>query len=101
MIIGDRLFFYMDAFAGIDDIRSSKKLEAIAVQFFNGFSHCTLSKGVQVPRTSILVTANQPFSDQERLYLANIVTNYAMIKIILNLLFALQEFSADHSYPFS
>ena len=51
---------------GIDDIRSCKKLEAIAVQLFNGFSHTTLARGLQQPRTSLIVTANQPFCDQER-----------------------------------
>ena len=51
---------------GLDDCTSSKKVEMIAVQFFNGFSHVTVSKGTQKPKTSILLTANQPFTDTQR-----------------------------------
>ena len=53
-------------YPGIDDIKSAKKLETVAVQFFNGFSHNTVSKGCQKPRTSLLVTSNQPFVESER-----------------------------------
>ena len=45
---------------------SEKKMESIAVQFFNGFQHNTVSKGVQIPKTSLVVTSNQPFVSNER-----------------------------------
>ena len=38
---------------GIDDIKSAKKLETVAVWFFNGFAHNTVGKGSQ-----ILITFN-------------------------------------------
>ena len=62
---------YIYIYIGIDDIRSAKKVEAIAVQFFNGFGHNTASSGLLKPRTTIIITANSPFCDSERLKFCN------------------------------
>ena len=51
---------------GIDDIRSEKKAETVAVQFFNGFSHNTCSTGELKPHTSVIITSNSAFSNSER-----------------------------------
>ena len=51
---------------GIDDIRSAKKAENIAMQFFNGFFHNTISKGEHKPRTSVILTSNNSFDTSER-----------------------------------
>ena len=51
---------------GIDDIRSAKKAETIAVQFFNGFAHNTCQSGQLKPSTSVIITSNSTFSDSRR-----------------------------------
>lgn len=51
---------------GVDDIRSAKKLEDIAVEFYNGFTKRSVSNGEVKPRTSILATSNCAFSNSER-----------------------------------
>lgn len=52
---------------GIDDIKSVKKLEDLAVDFFNRFVRKTISRGEQCPKTGLVVTANCSFSDKQRL----------------------------------
>ena len=53
---------------GIDDIRSAKKAESIAVQFFNGFSYnmCTCLSGELKPQTSVIITSHSTFCSSER-----------------------------------
>lgn len=51
---------------GIDDIRSSKRAETIAVQFFNGFAHNTCASGERKSQTSVIMTSNSPFCSSER-----------------------------------
>ncbi len=51
---------------GIDDIRSTKKAETVAVQVFNGFAHNTCTNGQQKPSTSVIITSNSTFYSNER-----------------------------------
>ena len=51
---------------GFDDITSAKKLEEMAVGFFNGFTKKTSAKGDLRPRTGLIITANRPFSENQR-----------------------------------
>lgn len=50
---------------GIDDVKSAKKAESIAIQFFNGFAHNTCS-GEHRPLTSVIISSNCTFSASER-----------------------------------
>lgn len=45
---------------------SKKKMEEIAVEYFNGFTKRTLSAGPVTPRSSLIVTSNKSFSDSPR-----------------------------------
>lgn len=51
---------------GIDNIRSAKKAESIAVQFFNGFSHHTCQSGERRLLTSVIMTSNCTFDTNDR-----------------------------------
>lgn len=51
---------------GVDDIKSAKRLEEIAVEFFNGFTKRSVSSGEIKPRTSIIATSNCSFSNSQR-----------------------------------
>ena len=58
--------------AGFDDIRSARKMEELAVGFFNGFAFQTVTRGAITPRTTVLVTSNQAFTETPR-YTAKIM----------------------------
>lgn len=51
---------------GLDDIKSAAAMEEIAVHFYNGACHTTVSSGQTVPHTSLIVTANDSFCGTER-----------------------------------
>lgn len=51
---------------GIDDIKSAKKLEELAVEFFNGFTCKTVQGGEARPKTGLIVTSNCPFAENQR-----------------------------------
>lgn len=51
---------------GLDDIVSSKKMEEISIEFFNGFKRKTVGRGAIKPRTSVIVTSNMTFSESPR-----------------------------------
>ena len=51
---------------GVDDIDSPNIMEHLAVQFFNGAGHFTISTGANHPRTSVLVTSNKHFAECAR-----------------------------------
>ncbi len=51
---------------GIDDIVSHRKMEEIAVEFFNGFTKRTVGSGAVKPKSSLIVTSNQSFAASPR-----------------------------------
>lgn len=51
---------------GIDDVNSGKKLEELSVDLFNGFVRRTIGHGPMKPKTSLIVTSNQEFSETQR-----------------------------------
>ena len=50
----------------LDDVDSAKKFESIVVQFFNQASYTTNARGELKPRTSLIISANQPYTHSER-----------------------------------
>jgi hypothetical protein len=50
----------------LDDLKSSLKMEELAVEFFNGFSKTTLSGGTTRPKTGLVITANETFANNQR-----------------------------------
>ena len=51
---------------GVDDICTPGHIENLAVQFFNGADHSTISGGANHPRTGILLTSNKHFAKSSR-----------------------------------
>lgn len=51
----------------LDDVRSAKKIEEIAVEFYNGFTKRSVACGEVKPKSSVIATSNCPFSTSERL----------------------------------
>jgi len=50
----------------LDDVDSAKKFECIAVQFFNQASYTTNARGELKPRTSLIISVNQPYTHSDR-----------------------------------
>ena len=61
-----QLSFVIHVCLGVDDVRSKLKLEEIAVELFNGFTKRTIGRGCLKPKTSLIVTSNNPFSESDR-----------------------------------
>ena len=54
-----------------DDINSAKKFEELSVELLNDFSIATLLGGEIKPKTGIIITANSPFTETQRLVITN------------------------------
>ena len=48
-------------------IALTKKIEEIAVEFYNGFTKRSVACGEVKPKSSVIATSNCPFSTSERL----------------------------------
>lgn len=93
------------AFAGIDDIRSAKKLEELAVDFFNCFTRKTVAGGELRPRTGLVITSNCSFGDSQRYHTCHYLPLVMCMRIafvysiiLYHTLFSSQIHSADCSY---
>ena len=58
----------------VDDIASANAMETMAVQLTSNASHSTLTSGSCTPRTSIIATSNQTFSDSDRFATVSLFT---------------------------
>ena len=50
----------------LDDVDSARKFESIAVQFFNQAAYTTTTRGELKPKTSLVISANQPYTHSDR-----------------------------------
>ena len=93
--------FHHDSCLGVDDVRSRLKLEEIAVELFNGFTKRTVGRGCLKPRTSLIVTSNNSFSESDRYGIFHFMLKYKCFYRNAQRMLHIPFFEADSTMPHS